>query len=45
MVDSGKPPTVLIVTPEVTYLPKGMGNAANYLTAKAGGTSIFMERC
>ncbi|RJP83437.1 MAG: glycogen synthase [Desulfobacteraceae bacterium] len=30
-------PRVLIVTPEVTYLPKGMGNAANYLTAKAGG--------
>jgi starch synthase/alpha-amylase len=32
-----KKPTVLIVTPEVTYLPEGMGNAANYLTAKAGG--------
>jgi starch synthase/alpha-amylase len=32
-----KKPTVLIVTPEVTYLPPGMGNAANYLTAKAGG--------
>ena len=30
-------PTVLIVTPEITYLPKGMGNLANYLTAKAGG--------
>lgn len=30
-------PTVLIVTPEVTYLPPGMGNAANYLGAKAGG--------
>ena len=27
----------MIVTPEVTYLPKGMGNIANYLTAKAGG--------
>jgi len=30
-------PRVLIVTPEVTYLPQGMGNMANYLTAKAGG--------
>ncbi len=32
-----KSPRVLIVTPEVTYLPPGMGNIANYLTAKAGG--------
>jgi starch synthase/alpha-amylase len=30
-------PCVLIVTPEVTYLPAGMGNVANYLSAKAGG--------
>jgi starch synthase/alpha-amylase len=30
-------PRVLIVTPEVTYLPQGMGNIANYLSAKAGG--------
>ncbi len=30
-------PRILIVTPEVTYLPDGMGNAANYLKAKAGG--------
>ncbi len=30
-------PRVLIVTPEVTYLPPGMGNIANHLTAKAGG--------
>jgi len=30
-------PRVLIVTPEVTYLPEGMGNVVNYLTAKAGG--------
>jgi len=30
-------PRILIVTPEVTYLPDGMGNMANYLTAKAGG--------
>ncbi len=34
---SEKRPRVLIVTPEVTYLPEGMGNMANYLTAKAGG--------
>ncbi len=32
-----KNPRVLIVTPEVTYLPDRMGNLANYLTAKAGG--------
>jgi starch synthase len=32
-----KNPRVLIVTPEVTYLPPGMGNVANYLAAKAGG--------
>ncbi len=30
-------PRILIVTPEVTYLPNRMGNLANYLTAKAGG--------
>ncbi len=30
-------PRILIVTPEVTYLPEGMGNAANGLKAKAGG--------
>lgn len=30
-------PCILIVTPEVTYLPNGMGNIANHLTAKAGG--------
>jgi len=28
---------VLVVTPEITYLPRGMGNMANYLKAKAGG--------
>jgi starch synthase len=28
---------ILIVTPEVTYLQPGMGNVANYLSAKAGG--------
>ncbi|MCL1921302.1 MAG: glycogen/starch synthase [Kiritimatiellaeota bacterium] len=30
-------PRILIVTPEITYLPHGMGNMANRLTAKAGG--------
>jgi starch synthase/alpha-amylase len=30
-------PRILIVTPEVTYLPPGMGNIANQLSAKAGG--------
>ena len=30
-------PRILIVTPEITYLPSGMGNMANKLTAKAGG--------
>jgi len=32
-----KTPRILIVTPEVTYLPNGMGNIANLLSAKAGG--------
>lgn len=30
-------PRILIVTPEVTYLPDRMGSFASYLTAKAGG--------
>jgi len=30
-------PRILIVTPEITYLPHGMGNMTNTLTAKAGG--------
>jgi starch synthase/alpha-amylase len=30
-------PRILIVTPETTYLPEGMGNLANHMTAKAGG--------
>ncbi len=37
MLSAGTNPRVLIVTPEVTYLPQGMGNIANYLSAKAGG--------
>ena len=32
-----KKPRILIVTPEITYLPEGMGNMANSLNAKAGG--------
>jgi len=30
-------PRVLVVTPEVTYLPDRMGNLASFFTAKAGG--------
>ena len=30
-------PRILVVTPEVTYLPDRMGSFSNYLTAKAGG--------
>lgn len=30
-------PRILIVTPEITYLPEGMGNLSNNLRAKAGG--------
>jgi len=32
-----KKPRILIVTPEITYLPNGMGNMAHRLNAKAGG--------
>jgi len=32
-----KKPCILIVTPEITYLPAGMGNMTNRLSAKAGG--------
>lgn len=32
-----KNPRILVVTPEITYLPNGMGNMANHLKAKAGG--------
>jgi len=37
MAKVSRKPRILIVTPEVTYLPNRMGNFANYLTAKAGG--------
>ena len=32
-----KNPRILIVTPEITYLPDGMGNLAGKMSAKAGG--------
>lgn len=32
-----KRPRILIVTPEITYLPAGMGNLAQRMNAKAGG--------
>lgn len=35
--NGAKKPRILIVTPEITYLPSGMGNMACKLTAKAGG--------
>jgi starch synthase len=37
MTQGQKNPRVLIVTPEVTYLPDRMGSFSSYLTAKAGG--------
>jgi starch synthase len=37
MTNSQTNPRVLIVTPEITYLPEGMGNIYNGLNAKAGG--------
>jgi len=35
--NSVEKPRILIVTPEITYLPAGMGNMACKLNAKAGG--------
>jgi starch synthase/alpha-amylase len=37
MTGSSTNPRILIVTPEVTYIPNGMGNYSNRLNAKAGG--------
>jgi len=34
---TSKNPRILVVTPEVTYLPDRMGSFSHYLTAKAGG--------
>ena len=35
--DKVRNPRILIVTPEITYLPEGMGNLAGKMSAKAGG--------
>ena len=35
--DADDRPTILVITPEITYLPKGMGNMAQRMHAKAGG--------
>ncbi len=35
--DKPDKPRILIVTPEITYLPSGMGNMAQRMSAKAGG--------
>ncbi|MBU0986577.1 MAG: glycogen/starch synthase, partial [Proteobacteria bacterium] len=37
MDNSKKNPRILIVTPEITYLPDRMGDFASFFTAKAGG--------
>ncbi len=37
LVTRRKSPRILIVTPEITYLPPGMGNMAERMSAKAGG--------
>ncbi len=37
MVEVSSNPRVLVVTPEVTYLPDRMGGLASFFTAKAGG--------
>jgi starch synthase len=37
MADQSKNARILIVTPEVTYLPDRMGDMASFFTAKAGG--------
>lgn len=36
-VPNSEKPRILIVTPEITYLPSGMGNMAQRMSAKAGG--------
>ena len=35
--DNARNPRILIVTPEITYLPEGMGNLSGKMSAKAGG--------
>jgi starch synthase/alpha-amylase len=39
MADTSSSPRILFVTPEVTYLPTGMGSVSSYLSAKAGGVA------
>ena len=37
---------ILVVTPEITYLPTGMGNLAQRLNAQAGGLAdVFASFC
>ena len=35
--DAPRRPRILVVTPEITYLPEGMGNFSQRMCAKAGG--------
>ena len=37
MAAHGHPPRILIVTPEVTLVPPGMGPGSHTITARAGG--------
>lgn len=37
MAEESAKPRILLITPEITYLPPGMGNLGNHLVAKAGG--------
>ena len=37
MATTKRNPRILVVTPEITYLPEGMGNLAGQMSAKAGG--------
>ena len=43
MANARRNPRVLVVTPEVTYLPDRMGNLASFFTAKAGGGASFVR--
>ena len=39
MMSSSRDPRVLIVTPEIAYLPHGIDNIADYISAKASGVA------
>jgi len=41
MADQSKNPRILIVTPEVTYLPDRMGDMASFLRPKQGALPTF----